>query len=116
MILENFTYYRIGETLPKTMGLCPSYLPLAPPSPHDEDVRRGFREPMTLIALPAPSLASTWPPLLDSFIFNDIELHYFGPVLGVFYLLMDVSGAALVGVWVLRWTHRFYLEDQNFNF
>ena len=25
------------------------------------------------------------------------------------------SGAARVGVWVLRWTHTFYLEDQNFN-
>ena len=24
-------------------------------------------------------------------------------------------GAARVGVWVLRWTHRLYLEDQNFN-
>ena len=24
-------------------------------------------------------------------------------------------GAARVGVWVLRWTHTFYLEDQNFN-
>ena len=25
------------------------------------------------------------------------------------------TGAARVGVWVLRWTHRFHLEDQNFN-
>ena len=25
------------------------------------------------------------------------------------------TGAARVGVWVLRWTHTFYLEDQNFN-
>ena len=30
-------------------------------------------------------------------------------------LLLFKSGAARVGVWVLRWTHRFYLEDQNFN-
>ena len=33
----------------KTMGLCPSYLPLAPPSPHDEDVRRGFRGPIRVL-------------------------------------------------------------------
>ena len=27
--------------------------------------------------------------------------------------LIYFPGAARVGVWVLRWTHRFYLEDQN---
>ena len=49
MILADSAYVRIGETLPKTMGLCPSYLPLAPPSPHDEDVRRGFRGPNIIL-------------------------------------------------------------------
>ena len=29
-------------------------------------------------------------------------------------LIGRMPGAARVGVWVLRWTHTFYLDDQNF--